>query len=549
MDPLKYIFQNPMPTGRLAKWQLLLIEFDIIYVTQTTMKAQALADHIAENPIDEEYEPLKTYFLHEKVSCVDEVVIDADLDVDMGVQELLELCQRFVLVKFRHIPRILNEIVDALATLSSMLQHPNKAYIDPDIQSRDQHAYCNASGEYPSYATNDQKRTIRHLASGFFLSRGILYKRTPDLGLLRCIDAREASAIMGGIHSGVCGSHMNGHVLSKKILRAGYYWLTMERDSIQFVQKCHQCQVHDDLIRSPPVELHAMAAPWPFVAWGMDMIRTIEPKASNGHRFIFIAIDYVTKWVEAVTFKLVTKKAVVDFVHANIICRFRIPKMIITDNAVNINSHLMQEVCQQFMIAHRNSTPYRPKANGAVEPTNKNIKKILQKMVQGSRQWHEKLPFALLGYRTPVCTLTGATPYLLVYGTEAAIPAKVQIPSLCIIVEAEIDDDEWVKTRLEYLSLIEEKRLTSVCHGQLHQRRMAREFNKKVRPRNFEVGQLVLRRILPHQVEAKGKFSPNWQGPFVVKNVLPNGALYLTDIEGKIAEMAINTDAVKRYYI
>jgi len=245
----------------------------------------------------------------------------------------------------------------------------------------------------------------------------------------------------------------------------------------------------------------------------------------------------------------VTKKAVVDFVHANIICRFGIPKMIITDNAANLNSHLMQEVCQQFKIAHRNSTPYRPKANGAVEAANKNIKKILQKMVQGSRQWHEKLPFALLGYRTTVRTSTGATPYLLVYGTEAVIPAEVEIPSLRVIVEAEIDDDEWVKTRLEHLSLIEEKRLTSVCHGQLYQRRMARAYNKKVHPRNFEVGQLVLRRILPHQVEAKGKFSPNWQGPFVVKKVLPNGALYLTDIEGKMAEMAINADAVKRYYV
>ncbi|XP_070041105.1 uncharacterized protein [Nicotiana tomentosiformis] len=72
----------------------------------------------------------------------------------------------------------------------------------------------------------------------------------------------------------------------------------------------------------------------------------------------------------------------------------------IMDNAANLNSHLMKEVCEQFKIEHRNSTPYRPKANGVVEAANKNIKKILRKMIQGSRQWHEKLPFALLGYRT-----------------------------------------------------------------------------------------------------------------------------------------------------
>ncbi|XP_070047214.1 uncharacterized protein [Nicotiana tomentosiformis] len=170
-------------------------------------------------------------------------------------------------------------------------------------------------------------------------------------------------------------------------------------------------------------------------------------------------------------------------------------------------------------------------------------------MVQGSRQWHEKLPFALLGYRTTVRISIGATPYLLVYGTEAVIPAEVEIPSLRFVVETEIDNDEWVKTRLEQLSLIDEKRLAAVCHGQLYQKRMARAYNKKVRPQKFEVGQLVLKRILPHQAKAKGKFVPNWKGPFIVTKVLPNGALYLTDIEGKCVDMAINSDAVKRYYV
>ncbi|XP_070030343.1 uncharacterized protein [Nicotiana sylvestris] len=140
----------------------------------------------------------------------------------------------------------------------------------------------------------------------------------------------------------------------------------------------------------------------------------------------------------------------------------------------------MREVCQHFKIPHRNPTPYRPKANGAVEAANKNIKKILRKMVEGYRQWHEILPFALLGYRTTVRTSVGTTPYLLVYRTEAAIPAEVEIPSLRIVAEVGIDDDEWVKARLEQLNLIDEKRLAAVCHGQLYQKRMARAYNKKL---------------------------------------------------------------------
>ena len=127
-----------------------------------------------------------------------------------------------------------------------------------------------------------------------------------------------------------------------------------------------------------------MFSPWPYVTWVIDVNVNgqIEPKASNSHRFILVAIDYLTKWVEVVTFKLVIKKVVVDFVHSNIICRFGITKIIITDNATNLNSHLMKEVCEQYKIVHRHSTPYCPKANRVVEAANKNIKKILRKMVQ-----------------------------------------------------------------------------------------------------------------------------------------------------------------------
>ncbi|XP_070054992.1 uncharacterized protein [Nicotiana tomentosiformis] len=117
----------------------------------------------------------------------------------------------------------------------------------------------------------------------------------------------------------------------------------------------------------------------------------------------------------------------------------------------------------------KSEQPLDEGANGAVEAANKNIKKSLRKMIQSSRQWHEKPPFALLGYRKTVRTSVEATPYLLVYGTEAVIPAEVEIPSLRIIVEAEIEDDEWVKARLEKLTMIDEKQMVAVCHGQLYQ--------------------------------------------------------------------------------
>ncbi|XP_060179888.1 uncharacterized protein LOC132609763 [Lycium barbarum] len=150
---------------------------------------------------------------------------------------------------------------------------------------------------------------------------------------------------------------------------------------------------------------------------------------------------------QATSHKSVTKKVMVDFVENNLICRFGVPESIIIDNGVNLNSHLMKDISEQFKFTHKNSTAYRPQMNGVVEAANKNIKRILRKMVDNYKYWHEQLPYALLGYGTANRTSTGETPYLLVYGTEAVIPAEVDIPPLRIIQEAELKDAEWVRNR------------------------------------------------------------------------------------------------------
>ncbi|XP_070050836.1 uncharacterized protein [Nicotiana tomentosiformis] len=406
MDPLKYIFQKPMPTGKLAKWQILLSEFNIVYITQKAVKRQALTDHLAENPVDGEYEPLKIYFSDEEVSFVGKditkaydgwrmlfdgatnfkgvgiravlvsetgqhypellVIGDSDLLVHQVLGECAtkntkilpylhyvhQLIKRFTKIEFKHVLRIQNEFADALSTLSSMIQHPDKNFIDPiPIGIQKQLAYCAhveeeidgnpwfhdikkylEKREYPETATHTQKRMLRRFANHFFQSGGIQYRRTPDLGLLRQEDTKTRVFLD------------------------------------EYGDRLHQ---------------------------GIDVIGPIEPAASNGNRFILVAIDYFTKWVEAVSYKV---------------------------------------------IKHRNSTAYRPQINEVIEAANKNIKKILRKMVGNYKKWHEKLPFALLGYRTTVRTSTGATPYLLVYGTEIVIPVEVEVTSLIIIQEAEPSD-------------------------------------------------------------------------------------------------------------
>ncbi|XP_073224809.1 uncharacterized protein [Cicer arietinum] len=159
------------------------------------------------------------------------------------------------------------------------------------------------------------------------------------------------------------------------------------------------------------------------------------------------------------------------------------------------------------------------------------------------------LPFSLHGYHTSVHTSTGANPFSLVYGMEVVVPIEVEIPTLRVLMEAKLEESEWVQTRFDQLNLIEEKRLTALCHGQLYQKRLKKAYKKKkIRPREFWEGDLVLKKILPIQKDYHGKWTPNYEGPYVVKKAFSGGALILTNMDGKDLALPVNSDAVKKYY-
>ncbi|TYK08864.1 Pol polyprotein [Cucumis melo var. makuwa] len=160
---------------------------------------------------------------------------------------------------------------------------------------------------------------------------------------------------------------------------------------------------------------------------------------------------------------------------------------------------MMDELYEQFKINQRNLTPYRSKMNGTVEAANKNIKRTIEKMKITYKDWPEILLLALHGYHTSVRTSTGATPFSLVYVMKVVLPLEVEIHSLRVLMEAKLDEAEWIRGRYKQLNFVEEKRLAALNHGQLYQRRLARAYNKKVHPRSFREGDLALKRILPFQ--------------------------------------------------
>ena len=105
----------------------------------------------------------------------------------------------------------------------------------------------------------------------------------------------------------------------------------------------------------------------------------------------------------------------------------------------------MEKICEQFKIKHHNSAPYRPKMNGVVEAVNNNVKKIVAKMMDTYKDWYEKLHFSLYAYQTAVRTSTKTIPFSLVYEMEVVLPIKVEILSLRVLMEAKLEEAEWVQ--------------------------------------------------------------------------------------------------------
>ena len=119
--------------------------------------------------------------------------------------------------------------------------------------------------------------------------------------------------------------------------------------------------------------LNSLSSLWPFAAWEIDIIGEIRLNASNGHKYIVVAIDYFSRWIEAESFGTLKAKQMAKFIEKSLICRYGVPHYIVTDNGVQFQAETA-ELLQKYGIEHHKSSPYRPQANGAVEAANKNVK-------------------------------------------------------------------------------------------------------------------------------------------------------------------------------
>ena len=151
---------------------------------------------------------------------------------------------------------------------------------------------------------------------------------------------------------------------------------------------------------------------------------------AGSEKLLLVAIDYFSKWIEADAFPSIKDKDVTRFIWRNIVCRFDIPRSIVSDNGPQFDSRVYRDLCQELKIRNLYSTPRYPQSNGQAKASNKTLLTALKKQLDSAKgKWVEKLPGVLWAYRTTTRKPTGVFSFALTYGMEVVIPTEIDLPT------------------------------------------------------------------------------------------------------------------------
>ncbi|GJZ26647.1 putative nucleotidyltransferase, ribonuclease H, partial [Tanacetum coccineum] len=248
-----------------------------------------------------------------------------------------------------------------------------------------------ASRVLPFRSTRQEKQKFFNDLRHYFWNEPFLFKQCVDRIIRRCIAGDEAAQILRQCHIGPSEGHHGIATTARKVFEAGFYWPHIFRDARKLVQVC---------------DAYFMG-PFP---------------SSNGNKYILVAIDYVSKWVEARAFPTSDARNVVNFLR-RLFARFGILKVLISDRGTHFCNYQMEKAMKRYGVAHRFSIAYHPQTNGQVENTNRAIKRILKKTIGNNRKdLSYKLDDALWAFRTTFKTPLGRTPFRIIYGKACHLP-------------------------------------------------------------------------------------------------------------------------------
>ncbi|GJT47910.1 reverse transcriptase domain-containing protein [Tanacetum coccineum] len=298
--------------------------------------------------------------------------------------------------------------------------------------------------------------------------------------------------------------HAGTRFVVSKALQIRYYWPTMHKDARTLIWAGKDCQENRPIPRNPQQKLNPITSSWPFYKWGIDIAGPF-PEGPGKVKFLIVAIDYFTKWIEAKPVATITGNQIRKFVWDNIVCRFGLPEVIISDNGKQFRDNPFKDWCEKLCIRQRFASIKHLQTIGIVERANRSLG-------EGIKSSNRDTPFSLT------------------YGTETVIPAEIGMPTLRTTEVDVVRNDEALEINLD---LLEKRREQAAIREAKSKRKIEKYYNAKVRSTSFKPGDIVYRHNDASHAKDGGKLGPKWEGPYEVTDVLGKGAYKLRGRDGK----------------
>nr|GEV96605.1 reverse transcriptase domain-containing protein [Tanacetum cinerariifolium] len=364
-----------------------------------------------------------------------------------------------------------------------------------------------------------------------------------DQIIRRCVAGQEAIDIIKACHSGPIGGHYGANYTAKNVFDSGFYRPTIYKDAFELVKHCDSCQRQGKISQRDEMPQNSIQVCEIFDVWGIDFMGPFP--RSKGNKYILVAVDYLSKWVEAKALPTKDARVVVKFLKS-LFSRFGTPKAIISDRGTHFCNDQFARVMSKYGVTHCLSTAYHPQTSGQVKVTNRGMKRILERMMgENHALWSDKLEDALWAFRCAFKTHVGCTPYRLVYGKACHLPLELEHKAFWALKHVNFDLKTAGDHRKLQLNDLSELRDQAYENSLIYKERTKKLHDAKIKNRIFNVEDQVL--LFNSRLKIfSGKLKSRWSGPFTISEIYPYGTAKLTHSDG--SNFKVNFHRLKHYH-